>query len=509
MFSLEKIKKEGKHFLIYGLGNIAQSALSFILLPVYMRYFSPDEYGIISILFIVVSFTSMVASTGLMSALHRLYFTVEGKKRKKLVGTTFTWYFVAGLILSGFMIMFAGNISRLLFKSAEYHREVRLIGVFFLFSFPLEIPFNILRLEKKSGSYVFFSLLRFSLDFVSKILLVIFLKRGVIGYLESGILSAFIVFLATGFYIIKYVSLSLRISFLKELLRLGVPFIFSGFAMWSLNVADRMILNYYWGQESVGLYAVGLKFSQIFKILLFWPFSLSLPAIVFPYAAKHTEAETKRLLSSLLKLLVFSGGILYLVVSLGTKDLIQIFTILFHAKEEYIQSISLVPILTLIQFCLFLTFPPSYSLLLVKKPEYTSISAGICAAVNIGLNFLMIPTMKEAGAAISTGISYIIYVLLVYFWAQRQYHVDFNWKSIFLGVSFICFVFFGFWFIPFGNYWAGLFLRTSVSLLVFFLLLFFFSGLLPMKIKKQIIRKINDFFTKHNKKNVNQANNNP
>ena len=95
--SLKSLKKEIHTFLTYGIGNISQSALSFLLLPFYMRYFIPEDYGVIAISQILIMFTTMVASAGMMSGLHRLYFSVPQEQKKTLTGTTYFWHIVVGL----------------------------------------------------------------------------------------------------------------------------------------------------------------------------------------------------------------------------------------------------------------------------------------------------------------------------------------------------------------------------------------------------------------------------
>jgi O-antigen/teichoic acid export membrane protein len=452
-----------------------------------MGYFSPEQYGIISILYIVIAFTGMVASAGLMSALHRLYFTVDGDERKALLGSTYVWHLVVGILCGAIIIGFSKPISNLLFLNAKYQVETVLIGLYFLFNFPLEIPFNIFRLEKKSGVYVSYSLIRFLLDFGLKIFLIIVLDRGVRGYLESGIISTAVTLLLTNFSIARYIKLTFRSEYLKELLRLGVPFIFSGFAMWSLTVSDRLVLNYFVDQNAVGIFATGMKFSHIFKILLFTPVSLFLPAIIFSYAEKHSESESKRLLAKLLNILVVSGGCLFLLVSIGTRDLIHVLVSDFGARQDYLDAITLVPVLTLVPFLFHLTFASSYALLLAKKPIYASYASVVCAVLNLVLNLALIPHLQEMGAALATAVSHIIYVALVYYWAGKQYPAGYSKYSVGKALLALAFTFILWWLIPIQSHWIALFVRPVGCLITFLGISWFFCGFLTKDTKKQVV----------------------
>ena len=45
-----KVKQLFTNLVIYGLGDVATTIISFFLLPIYVRYLSPDDYGVLSLL---------------------------------------------------------------------------------------------------------------------------------------------------------------------------------------------------------------------------------------------------------------------------------------------------------------------------------------------------------------------------------------------------------------------------------------------------------------------------
>ena len=134
---------------------------------------------------------------------------------------------------------------------------IPLIGVYFLFNFILEIPFNLLRLEEKSYLYVVFSLVRFIIDFIGKIILILYYDRGIYGYFESSAISVILTFILICFVTFNYVSFKINKTYLIELLSLGLPFIPTGFAAWSITAVDRLGLNYFHGEYYVGIFSVG------------------------------------------------------------------------------------------------------------------------------------------------------------------------------------------------------------------------------------------------------------
>ena len=70
----DKIKRLGSHVIIYGFGNAGTRMVGFLLIPVYSRYLTPEDYGVLALvtMFAQVLYTFM--NMGQSSALFRTYF---------------------------------------------------------------------------------------------------------------------------------------------------------------------------------------------------------------------------------------------------------------------------------------------------------------------------------------------------------------------------------------------------------------------------------------------------
>ena len=467
-----------KQFFTYGAGSIAQKALSFILLPLFLHFFEPEEYGVISLLLVVILLLSTLTDVGIVSGLHRLYFEAEDKEKKNFLGTTWLFH-LFGATLGGVILLFGSSfLSQILFRTIAYSYPIKLLGLFFFLFLIQNIPFEILRLEKRAGSYVGFSLFQFVLDFGLKLYFIAFLKRGINGYFESSVITHIITLCFISPFILKYVSFSFNASYLKQLLRLGFPFIFSGIAIWTLNMSDKLILNYFSGAAAVGIYSLADRFANLFNIFLFNPSAIFWSPFFFSYAAKRSSEKTKKVLNRALVYFFIAGCILYLAISLGSGDVLRIFTTLFAAKKEYWQAINLVPLLTLGPFLYLLSRQAGNALLLAKRPEFTATAFCIAAAVNIGLNFIFIPKFGALGAAITTVIAYILYEVLIYWWAQRIWPVSHDWKGLCKGLLFLAVAFIIGWNIKINQPWTSLFVKVIVGVGVFGLFAWFISNIL-------------------------------
>jgi O-antigen/teichoic acid export membrane protein len=66
-----------------------------------------------------------------------------------------------------------------------------------------------------------------------------------------------------------------------------------------------------------------------------------------------------------------------------------------------------------------------------NKIKYLILSSGIGCLSNIILNFILIPKYSIAGAAIATMLSYMIMFIVLYYYSQKIYRIEYEWKPIF------------------------------------------------------------------------------
>ncbi|HQE92300.1 MAG TPA: oligosaccharide flippase family protein [Anaerolineae bacterium] len=419
-----------KKFLTYGVGNILQTALRFILLPLYLHFFPAADYGVISVLTTVMGLASLVLSAGVLNGLVRLYYEMEGTQLKKLVGTTWLWYVVVSGIGGLILLTQSSLICQLLFQAGDNEGAVQRLGWVFIFTQLQSVPYNLFRLEKKAGTYVGFSLFSFLADFILKLLFIVHWQRGVEGYFESGAIASGLTLVLMGLFSRRYVRFNFDWGLFKQLLRLGFPYIFSGLAVWGLEVSDRLLLLRFAGEAAVGVYSLSYNLANIFRIVLAAPASLLIDPFFFGYAARNAETDIKALLRRLLVYYCLIGSFVYLMISLGSGDLVRIFVTYFDANPQYLEAVQFVPLVTFAYLLYFATVSGSLAGLLVKKPEVTSTICIIAAAFNIGINFLVLPVLGALGAALTTVAGYLLLDGLLYLRMERIYPVGHDWKAL-------------------------------------------------------------------------------
>ena len=151
------IKSLGKESLIYGIGHVMARMVTFLLLPLYTHYFTPDQYGIISLSYAFIGFALIIYRYGMDTALMKYAVQEKGLERKKHITVVLISQLITSLIFS------------LLLYSSRKHFALYIIGldrpewitflsiILFLDSL-WNLPLLILRSENKAIPFISFSL---------------------------------------------------------------------------------------------------------------------------------------------------------------------------------------------------------------------------------------------------------------------------------------------------------------------------------------------------------------
>ncbi len=86
MFS--QLFRLSKHSIVYGLGVAASQLVGFFLLPIYTRYLTPSDYGVLEIFGATGGILGIVFVMGLGSALFMSYFSYDDEENRKTVVST-------------------------------------------------------------------------------------------------------------------------------------------------------------------------------------------------------------------------------------------------------------------------------------------------------------------------------------------------------------------------------------------------------------------------------------
>ncbi|MBU1694867.1 MAG: lipopolysaccharide biosynthesis protein, partial [Verrucomicrobia bacterium] len=258
----KEMTRLGRNVLIYGGGDALVRFISFLLLPLFTRYLTPDDYGVRGLLLALAAVLSPVFSLGLSAAVGPCYF--EGNNLQRKAATVWT---ACGLLVASAVVMlivgtlYSSAICRLAFQSDKYAGLLRLT----LWTTALTIlsePFNLyLRFEEKARLVVVISVTSALVTIGASFLLVVVFRRGVLGLVLAALVGRVAMLAMQVGPALAGLPIRWTRSLVRPLLILGIPLIPSFVWLYIIQQAGKYMLQWRWGLDAVGLYQIGLSVS--------------------------------------------------------------------------------------------------------------------------------------------------------------------------------------------------------------------------------------------------------
>lgn len=484
------VKKEAKllanHTLVYGLGNMLNRIVGFLMIPIYTRFLSPDNYGVLEIVTLTTEIIAMVASAGMTQSLSRFYFKYEdGQDRKEVLSTGI----IAFSILSMFVlvpVIFATPYLANLLLEGSGQKNIFIVAIINIwFSSLAQIGFLYLRILKKSLRFLQFSTMKLVMSLSLNIYFVVYAKSGVIGILYSTLISSIVMALILALPILRETGILFSRQKFLEMVRFGAPLVPASIANFFVLVSDKYFLRFLVSIADTGLYSLATRFAVIPGQLIVYPFMQIWDVRrIEIYKQPNSEEIMGKVFTYFCLIVTFVG----LGVSILSRDVIHLM-----AAPEFRSAYQAVPILVLAQIIYSFFGHFNIGILVMQKTKlffYIDITNGV---LNFGLNFFLIKQFGMMGAAYATLISYSLRVIFVYLVSLPFYRVYFEAArvgKIFLTAGGI------YWLgnlVHSENVWQNVFLKSSLLLLypvILFALMFFRRGELKAFFKIVRTRKL-------------------
>lgn len=419
---LKEITKFFGHSAIYGLSGAIGTLLSVLLVPVYTRVLSPEEYGIVSLVVVVSSIANIVAGMGMGSALFWAYYKASEEEKASVIGTTFWLSNVFALITALLLALTSPNISYLIIGDTTLATIIRIVSLVVAFQASLSFPLAFLRIHKHPLKYVSITLLKSFIAVLAIIFLVVYMKMGVLGVFVGHVVGAVVGLIVSYLYVRDRIKFSFDKAWAKQILAFGIPMMPSGLAMWILNSSDRYFLNYLDGPAAVGIYAVGYKVGMIIALAVS-AFQIAFGPLVF--SAYEEKEDPRRFYIHIVKYMFLILVTLAFGVALFGKEAVK-----YVVGPQFQDAYIVIPFIAYSYLGLALYNLFSIGVSLKRKTYLSTVAVGLTGAINFALNYLLIGEFSMVGAAIATLLSFFILALFELYFSQRQYPIAFQYKEM-------------------------------------------------------------------------------
>lgn len=417
---LDKLKHLVKHSLIYSISNIAIKVSGVILLPLYTHYFSVEEYGRLGLVLVIIVLISQSLILGQNISIIRYNNSVEfGTRRKSILFTLTILIILSILIFITLSKIYLDTIAGWFGNPSQYKNLLNISIYIIAFTTLNNLFLSKLRADDRSFLFTFSTIIKVILMVLLSIYLIVVKKLGIEGVLYSQLAGEIAQTLLVLPLMIKNMKPSIEYGFIGDSLRFGFPLIFSAMAINLLNGSDRFILKFLSGETELGLYELGYKVAGVINMFIIMPFGLTIMPLAYKIYKQEGDKEYyKKLKTYVAFILVWAGFSL----SLYSKELVE----LFAQQQSYYPAISIVALIVLAYVIYGLSMISSLGMYLTGNNSYVAYITLFCAALNIGLNFWLIPIYGMLGAAINTVIAFIFLDILSNIASNKYYKIEYE-----------------------------------------------------------------------------------
>ena len=426
------LKLLGRDIAIYGGVDLVFKLAQFALIPIYTRVLTVAEFGTMALLQVSMLLVAAAANLGINYAVQRFYFdaSVPLDRRSALVTTGLVQLVVTSLIVVGTLAALAFQVR--LGIEQDYGITWVLVLVALATVFPDQLSAFALDTAR-----VQFSPLRFcAISFVKNIVglavglwLMLGWGMGLLGLFAGNLIGSSLAFPLGLWLIRRDLAVTFDRKYHRMLLRYGAPFVFTVAGYWAFSSMDRFLLAHFGDAVQVGLFSIALKFASVMALAI-----TAFHQAWVPMALRmvQDDPEHRRIFSSLFNLWLFALGFMALGLALFARDILVLF-----ATPPYWPAAPALAIAAAATAVSGTTQVTSLGITVAKRSGLIAIGAWLTAAINAGLNLILIPHFGASGSAIATFASYLFLTLYYLYWSQRLYPLPLDHRHLAYGASLV------------------------------------------------------------------------
>lgn len=413
----------GRHTLVYGGGILLNKALAFVMLPLYTRYLTPADYGVMGLIEMTLDVIAILGGVQLAQGIYRYYHkATDQREREEVVFTALLALGMSYVVVSLAAFAAAPFLSQTVFQTGEHAGLIRLAAAGMAFQSALVVPLAYARVRDLSGLYVSVSAAKLSLAAALNVLFIAGMEMGAAGVFTSTLITNAVVGVALTVWLVRSVGLRPSGQAFRNLARYGTPLIATQFATFIATFGDRYFLQRETGPAEVGLYNLAYQFGFLLAVVGFVPFDMV-------WGPKRFEIAARRDRDDLLAKGFIYANLLLITTAVGIVLFVEpVLTVMsdpaFHAAADLVPVILIAYLLQSWAKC------QDTGILVRERTEYITAADWIAALVAVVAFAVVIPVWHSWGAAVATVGAFAVRYALTYTFSQRLWPVAYRWGPV-------------------------------------------------------------------------------
>ena len=386
-------------------------ATPFLLLPFFARVLSPAEFGQIGLIVTIATALGTILSFGLETAVFRGYLhrRDDPTSLARYVNTVGAFAIAVPIGLSLVVAFVAGHVLADAFDVPDTALMIGLVGASTNVAATV-VPLAILRAREQLRAYVTLTWVQVALSATLSILFVVVLDWGVSGWMGASAITAATLLLRGLIVTGHRWTRDFDVASLSAALRFGVPLVPHALAHWGLAASDRAVLAAFVASAAIGPYYVAFLMTLPINLV-----GIAMSQATQPLFVEASESPKRRMdLGRVATVQGLAIGLVSVAIGLLGPPAVEIVL-----PSEYASAAIYVPWLAVgaCFFALYLIPMNGISVMVGQTRSVWAVTLA-AAALNLGLNLVMVPRMGPVAAAINTAIGYLALLLGVSAYAR-------------------------------------------------------------------------------------------
>ena len=417
-----------KKFLSFSIGGYINILIGFFIVPITTRMLSPEQYGVSSLIGVIVQILVIATSLSMEQGFVRFFFEEEEENRGKLLYTSLVPFFILGALAFLLIFIFRKDISIFIVGKNENLIWICLI-LAILFRTINTFSFLVVRMKQRGSIFSILTVAVKLFEFIFILILFQYFGNDYKTLIFATIFANLMVAIVSIFFERKVWNLK-NLSSLKdckitkkELFNFSYPLILTMALNWLFASLDKITIRTFSNLNEVGIYSGAFKIVALLSVIqsgfsTFWT-----PTALEHYTKNPEDTSFYKKANDYLSLIFFLLGVNILLF----RDVIGILL-----GKKFYNSIFVMPTLVFMPIMYLLSETTMIGIGFKKKTKYFLYVSVIASISNLIGNLFLVPYLGAKGAAISTGISYIVFFSARTYFSNKLINFGFNLKRIYI-----------------------------------------------------------------------------
>jgi O-antigen/teichoic acid export membrane protein len=418
-----EIKKLGAQSFTYWIMVILAKVVGFILIPIYTRYLTPKDYGIIELLHLTTDIAALVIGMQINQGVFKFYHKYDSQRdRDRVISTALISMLVLGILMAVAFNIFSRSITLLVFGSENYLGYFRLFSSIYPLTLILEIPFALIRIKSRARLFVICNLLNFIFTISLTIIFIVYMGWGIWGVIISPAITYTLLAIILVRRTFKEVGTYFSLPILKQILRFTIPLIPASIGMFVLHFSDRYFVKHYCNLSDVGIYSLGYKFGFLLSGMVIAPFNLIWQTYMYEIAKKTNASEIYGRIVTYFTFTLIAAG---LMISIPNNEIIQIIT-----APAFFKAADVIPLIALAYIFSGANTVFQTGLLVKSRSHWIGGITFLTAVLNLIMNYFCISAFGIMGAALATTTSFLFMAIITALVSLMAYPIKIEYVRI-------------------------------------------------------------------------------